>query len=305
VDIRPLDQRQRDGELAGAVVVDRNVLEWRLDPTSPHRIAEATGADQEIVIVCNEGYGSSLAALSLQELGLVRATDLAGGFQGLLALQRGSGLGPPPRKRNSFGPKRPITHGELEGPIVNYSRGPASGDRRKGVVMGESWDWRRTYAEYAGTRHGEGSPQETEPAEPAGAAVVAPAAVAAQGPDATAPGVPTSAAPYGPPQPYAPPGSPPYGGPYAGPYPPYAGYPPPVVANRGRGFTIAAFICGGIGLLFFPLILGPLGIIFGFVGASRGDKLGRWAGLMSIATTMIGTALRIAAGAYLRSHLGG
>ena len=89
VDIRPLEQRLRDGELAGAVVVDRNVLEWRLDPTSPHRIPQVTGHDQEIVVVCNEGYGSSLAALSLQELGLARATDLAGGFQALLALRRG------------------------------------------------------------------------------------------------------------------------------------------------------------------------------------------------------------------------
>jgi len=95
VDIRPLEQRRRDGELPGAVVVDRNVLEWRLDPTSPHRIPQVAGHDQEIVVVCNEGYGSSLAALSLQQLGLVRATDLAGGFQALLALQRAAaGEGP-------------------------------------------------------------------------------------------------------------------------------------------------------------------------------------------------------------------
>ena len=85
VDIRPVEQRTRDGELPGAVVVDRNVLEWRLDPTSPHRIPEVTGPDQPIVLVCNEGYASSLAALSLQKLGLARATDLDGGFQGLLA----------------------------------------------------------------------------------------------------------------------------------------------------------------------------------------------------------------------------
>jgi rhodanese-related sulfurtransferase len=85
VDIRPVEQRTRDGELPGAVVVDRNVLEWRLDPTSPHRIPEVTGTDQQIVLVCNEGYASSLAALSLQELGLARATDLDGGFQGVLA----------------------------------------------------------------------------------------------------------------------------------------------------------------------------------------------------------------------------
>ena len=88
VDIRPVEQRNRDGELPGAVVVDRNVLEWRLDPTSPHRIPEVAGTDQVIVLVCNEGYASSLAALSLQKLGLANATDLDGGFQGVLALRR-------------------------------------------------------------------------------------------------------------------------------------------------------------------------------------------------------------------------
>ena len=80
VDIRPVEQRSRDGELPGAIVIDRNVLEWRLDPASPHRIAEVTGHDQEIVVVCNEGYQSSLAAATLQRLGLHRATDLDGGF---------------------------------------------------------------------------------------------------------------------------------------------------------------------------------------------------------------------------------
>ena len=92
VDIRPVEQRTRDGELPGAVVVDRNVLEWRLDPTSPHRIPDVTGPDQPIVLVCNEGYASSLAALSLQKLGLAKATDLDGGFQGLLRLQRQGSL---------------------------------------------------------------------------------------------------------------------------------------------------------------------------------------------------------------------
>jgi rhodanese-related sulfurtransferase len=84
VDIRPVEQRARDGDLEGAVVVDRNVLEWRLDPTSPHRIPEVTGTDQEVVVICNEGYASSLAALSLQQLGFHRATDLDGGVQALL-----------------------------------------------------------------------------------------------------------------------------------------------------------------------------------------------------------------------------
>lgn len=85
VDIRPIEQRSRDGELPGAIVIDRNVLEWRLDPTSPHRIAEVTGTDHEVVIVCNEGYASTFAAATLQQLGLWRATDLDGGFQAWLA----------------------------------------------------------------------------------------------------------------------------------------------------------------------------------------------------------------------------
>jgi rhodanese-related sulfurtransferase len=85
VDIRPSEQRARDGELAGAIVIDRNVLEWRLDPTSPHRIHQATDLAREIILVCNEGYASSLAAASLQRLGLRRATDLDGGFQAVRA----------------------------------------------------------------------------------------------------------------------------------------------------------------------------------------------------------------------------
>ena len=71
------------------MVVDRNVLEWRLDPTSPHRIPQVTGTDQEVVVVCNEGYASSLAALSLQHLGFHRATDLDGGVQAVLRSRLG------------------------------------------------------------------------------------------------------------------------------------------------------------------------------------------------------------------------
>ena len=84
VDIRPVEQRARDGELPGAIVIDRNVLEWRLDPASAHRIAEISGYDARVVIVCNEGYSSSLAASTLQDLGLHRATDLVGGYQAWL-----------------------------------------------------------------------------------------------------------------------------------------------------------------------------------------------------------------------------
>ena len=81
VDIRPVENRSREGEMPGALVVDRNVLEWRLDPTSPHRVPEATGPDVRFVLVCNEGYASSLAAATLRELGLGRATDLVGGYR--------------------------------------------------------------------------------------------------------------------------------------------------------------------------------------------------------------------------------
>ena len=69
VDIRPSEQRRRDGELPGAVVIDRNVLEWRLDPTSPWRLPIASDPGRRIVIVCNEGYSSSLAAHTLQRIG--------------------------------------------------------------------------------------------------------------------------------------------------------------------------------------------------------------------------------------------
>jgi rhodanese-related sulfurtransferase len=81
VDIRPAEQRQRDGELPGALVIDRNVLEWRLDPSSRYRLSIADDPDRRIVLVCNEGYASSLAARTLQLLGLANATDLRGGFQ--------------------------------------------------------------------------------------------------------------------------------------------------------------------------------------------------------------------------------
>jgi rhodanese-related sulfurtransferase len=85
VDIRPVEQRRRDGELPGAVVIDRNVLEWRLDPTSPDALPDVD-ARQRIILVCDGGYASSLAAATLRGLGLHRATDLVGGFQAWLAL---------------------------------------------------------------------------------------------------------------------------------------------------------------------------------------------------------------------------
>ncbi|MFF4543446.1 rhodanese-like domain-containing protein [Streptomyces sp. NPDC001435] len=81
VDIRYAALREKDGLIPGALVVERNELEWRLDPRGSHRAPEATGHDLRVVVVCNEGYASSLAAASLHRLGLHRATDLVGGFQ--------------------------------------------------------------------------------------------------------------------------------------------------------------------------------------------------------------------------------
>ncbi|MGS2808209.1 rhodanese-like domain-containing protein [Nocardia sp. MW-W600-9] len=83
VDIRPAAQRVREGALPGALVIERNVLEWRLDPTSSARLSLAVDHDVEWIIFCSEGYTSSLAAASLQQLGLHRATDLIGGYQAL------------------------------------------------------------------------------------------------------------------------------------------------------------------------------------------------------------------------------
>ncbi|WP_330307711.1 MULTISPECIES: rhodanese-like domain-containing protein [unclassified Streptomyces] len=81
VDTRYAALRERDGLIPGALVVERNELEWRLDPQGSHRAPEATSHDLRIVVFCDEGYASSLAAVSLRQLGLHRATDLVGGFQ--------------------------------------------------------------------------------------------------------------------------------------------------------------------------------------------------------------------------------
>ena len=81
VDIRSDEQRERDGELPGSVRIARNVLEWRCDPASPDRDERVSDPGRRIVLVCHQGYQSSLAAATLQELGLLRATDLDGGFE--------------------------------------------------------------------------------------------------------------------------------------------------------------------------------------------------------------------------------
>jgi rhodanese-related sulfurtransferase len=106
VDIRPFGLRNRDGDLPGAVVIDRNQLEWRLDPTSEHRLGGFDDADRVVVLVCDEGYASSLAAATLRQLGLTAATDLDGGYQAWNAHRSGGGSGRPTdqtRRQNGGG----------------------------------------------------------------------------------------------------------------------------------------------------------------------------------------------------------
>jgi rhodanese-related sulfurtransferase len=85
VDIRPAAQRAAEGDVPAALVIERNVLEWRCDPTSDARLPQAVGDDVEWVVLCSEGYTSSLAAAALQDLGLSRATDVIGGYHALVA----------------------------------------------------------------------------------------------------------------------------------------------------------------------------------------------------------------------------
>jgi rhodanese-related sulfurtransferase len=80
VDIRPAAQRAREGEVPDSLIVERNVLEWRFDPASDARLPEATGYGVDVIVLCSEGYTSSLAADALRSLGLHRATDVVGGF---------------------------------------------------------------------------------------------------------------------------------------------------------------------------------------------------------------------------------
>ena len=80
VDIRPAAQRAQFGTVPGALIIERNVLEWRLDPSCDHRIPEATGHDRNVIILCQEGYASSFAAASLRALGYETAGDVIGGF---------------------------------------------------------------------------------------------------------------------------------------------------------------------------------------------------------------------------------
>jgi rhodanese-related sulfurtransferase len=88
VDIRPQAQRAREGEVPESlqpIVIERNVLEWRCDPTSDARLPQAVGDDVQWVVLCSEGYTSSLAAAALHDIGLHRATDVVGGYHALAA----------------------------------------------------------------------------------------------------------------------------------------------------------------------------------------------------------------------------
>jgi rhodanese-related sulfurtransferase len=94
VDIRPLQQRQREGEIPGATIIERNVLEWRFDPRSDTKLEFAGRYDLRVIVFCSEGYTSSLAARALQELGLWNATDIIGGYKAWAAAGLG-GVEPP------------------------------------------------------------------------------------------------------------------------------------------------------------------------------------------------------------------
>ena len=87
VDIRPDVNRNEEGSMPGAVVIDRNVLEWRLDPTSGYHLPDA-GTERRVILFCNNGHASSLAAVTLQDLGITNATDLVGGYRAWVAARR-------------------------------------------------------------------------------------------------------------------------------------------------------------------------------------------------------------------------
>lgn len=113
VDIRPAAQRAEEGAVPGALVVERNVLEWRFDPTCEARLPEATGYDLDVLVLCSQGYTSSLAADALRSLGLHRAGDVVGGFAAWAAAglptsgaPSAGGSAPPPAAGSGSSPRR-------------------------------------------------------------------------------------------------------------------------------------------------------------------------------------------------------
>lgn len=111
IDIRGDSQIARDGTIPGALVIARNVLEWRLDPGSLHRHPQAPGLGNRVILLCDEGYQSSLAAATLQQMGFACATDVDGGFQAwreaglpvILPERWSPGASPPPRASRRTG----------------------------------------------------------------------------------------------------------------------------------------------------------------------------------------------------------
>jgi hypothetical protein len=151
----------------------------------------------------------------------------------------------------------------------------------------EVWDWRQSFARYSDTIED----QVVHHAVP-------------ESPQGVGAGHQPSAAPHGASKES---GWRPDSEPDADPSPQSAGPPPPVALRGGRRFSIAAFVCGVVAPLCFPLILGPfilgpLGVIFGFVASAKGDRIGRWAGLMSLATTVLGIALSLWVAGNLGLH---
>ena len=119
LDIRPAAQRAFEGPLPGALVIERNVLEWRCDPTSDVRLPQATGDDVEWVVICSQGYTSSLAAAALHDLGLYRATDVVGGYQALVQ------AGAVPTAGNPGSPGRAGAQSSLEPMLAVATRRPS------------------------------------------------------------------------------------------------------------------------------------------------------------------------------------
>jgi rhodanese-related sulfurtransferase len=115
IDIRSGRQRERDGVIPGSRFIERNVLEWRCDPESPWRDRSVAQTRRRLILICDEGYQSSLAAATLQELGLPDATDVIGGFQAWraegLPIQRPGAAAPGPHAGHGDAPARPPPHG--------------------------------------------------------------------------------------------------------------------------------------------------------------------------------------------------
>src|SRR5215470_15291727 len=143
IDIREDDQRREDGLIPGAIVLPRNSLEWRCDPASEWRHPAITRRDLYIILICNQGYQSTLAAATLQQLGLIHATDLDGGFTawaaaGLPVIAPGdehAGLFRPRRTRPHPNRDRRVPASRCSGTAVGDVRGAARGRRARVVLQ--------------------------------------------------------------------------------------------------------------------------------------------------------------------------